>query len=133
MAPKNVNAGLSSATMAIMDNWAHTRRLKARFAALYLDRKISDGFETDPDDPSTLMLLAPDYAEKHDIQQAALAGDTVALRNLLGPEPKAIAKGVTRELDEPLLNDAPNIRRPCARCSSSVSIRTRSVLPVARR
>jgi ankyrin repeat protein len=28
------------------------------------------------------------------------------LRNLLGPEPKAIAKGVTRELDEPLLNDA---------------------------
>jgi hypothetical protein len=76
MAPKNVNAGLSSATMATMDNCAHTRRLKARFAALYLDRKISDGFETDPDDPSTLMLLAPDYAEKHDIQQAALAGDT---------------------------------------------------------
>jgi len=52
------------------------------------------------------MLLAADYAGKHDIQQAAMAGDTLALRNLLGPEPKAIAKGVTGELDEPLLTDA---------------------------
>jgi ankyrin repeat protein len=52
------------------------------------------------------MLLAADYAEKHDIQQAALAGDTLALRNLLGPEPKAIAKGVTGDLDEPLITDA---------------------------
>jgi ankyrin repeat protein len=28
------------------------------------------------------------------------------VRDLLGPEPKAIAKGVTRDLDEPLVSDA---------------------------
>jgi hypothetical protein len=77
-----------------------------RLAALYLDRKISDGFELDSDDDSTPTLLAADYAEKHNIQQAALRGDTTALRDLLGPEPKAIAKGVTGDLDEPLVTDA---------------------------
>ncbi len=77
-----------------------------RFAALYLDRKISDGFEFDPDDNSTAALLAADCAKRHDIQQAALEGDTAAVRALLGPEPRAIAKGVTREFDEPLVTDA---------------------------
>jgi hypothetical protein len=77
-----------------------------QFAALYLDRKISDGFEVDPDDNSAAPLLAEDYAERHVAQQAALAGDLAALRDVLGPEPKAIAKGVTGDLDEPLVTDA---------------------------
>ena len=100
------DAAIAALTPFYRTEFGRTAAEAQRFAALYLDRKISDGFETDPDDPSTLMLLAADYAGKHDIQQAALAGDTVALRNLLGPEPKAIAKGVTRDLDEPLLTDA---------------------------
>jgi uncharacterized protein len=77
-----------------------------RFAELYLDRKISDGLELDLDDDSTAALFAPDYAEKHDAQQAALVGDTAALRDALGPEPKAVAKGVKGDLDEPLVSDA---------------------------
>jgi uncharacterized protein YecT (DUF1311 family) len=100
------DAAIAALTPFYRNEFGRTAAEAQRFAALYLDRKISDGFETDPDDPSTLMLLAADYAGKHDVQQAALAGDTLALRNLLGPEPKAIAKGVTRELDEPLLADA---------------------------
>jgi hypothetical protein len=108
------DAAIAALTPFYRNEFGRTAAEAQRFAALYLDRKISDGFETDPDDPSTLMLLAPDYAEKHDIQQAALAGDTLALRDLLGPEPKAIAKGVTRDLDEPLVTDTINIRRRCA-------------------
>jgi uncharacterized protein YecT (DUF1311 family) len=78
-----------------------------RIAALYLDRRrISDGFEVDPDDDSTAALLAEDYAGRHAAQWAALAGDLAALRDVLGPEPKAIAKGVTNDLDEPLVTDA---------------------------
>lgn len=77
-----------------------------RFAELYLDRKISDGLELDPDDDSTSALFSPDYAEKRADQQAALAGDTAALRDALGPEPKAVAKGVKGDLDEPLVSDA---------------------------
>jgi hypothetical protein len=100
------DAAIAALTPFYRNEFGRTAAEAQRFAALYLDRKISDGFETDPDDPSTLMLLAPDYAEKHDIQQAALAGDILALRDLLGPEPKAIAKGVTRDLDEPLVTDA---------------------------
>ena len=100
------NAAIAALTPFYRNEFGRTAAEAQRFAALYLDRKISDGFEPDPDDPSTLMLLAADYAEKHDIQQAALAGNTLAVRALLGPEPKAIAKGVTRDLDEPLLTDA---------------------------
>jgi uncharacterized protein len=77
-----------------------------RFAALYLDRKISDGFELDPDDEAAAVLFAADYAEKHAAQQAALKGDTAALREALGPEPRAIAKGIKGDLDEPLVSDA---------------------------
>jgi len=77
-----------------------------RLAALYLDRKISDGFELDPDDDTAATLFAADYAEKHAAQQAALAGDTTALREALGPEPKAVAKGIKGDLDEPLVSDA---------------------------
>jgi hypothetical protein len=77
-----------------------------RFAMLYLDRKISDGFEVDPDDDSTAALLAGDYAGRHAAQRAALAGDIAALRDVLGPEPRAIAKGVTGDLDEPLVTNA---------------------------
>jgi uncharacterized protein YecT (DUF1311 family) len=77
-----------------------------RYAGLYLDRLISDGFETDPDDDSVAALFAPDFAQKHAAQQAALVGDTAALRLALGPEPKAVAKGVKGDLDEPLVSDA---------------------------
>src|SRR6516225_11374907 len=77
-----------------------------RFATLYLDRKISDGFELDPDDDAAAALFAADYAEKHAAQQAALSGDTAALRDALGPEPRAVAKGVKGDLDEPLVSDA---------------------------
>lgn len=77
-----------------------------RFAALYLDRKVSDGFELDPDDDATTALLGPDYGDKHAAQQAALAGDTPALRALLGPKPKAVAKEIRGDLDEPLVSDA---------------------------
>ena len=77
-----------------------------RFAALYLDRKISEGFELDPDDEAAVVLFAPDFADKHAAQQAALKGDTAALREALGPEPSAIAKGVQGDLDEPLVSDA---------------------------
>ena len=77
-----------------------------RFAALYLDRRVSDGFEFDPDDESITALFAADYAQKHEAQRAALAGDTTALRDALGPEPKAIARGVKGDLDEPLVSDA---------------------------
>src|SRR6516225_6875548 len=76
-----------------------------RFAALYLDRKISEGFELDPDDDAAAALFAADYAEKHAAQQAALSGDTAALREELGPEPRAVAKGVKGDLDEPLVSD----------------------------
>ena len=77
-----------------------------RFATLYLDRKISDGLELDPDDDAAAALFAADYVEKHAAQSAALAGDTRGLREALGPEPKALAKGVTGGLDEPLVSDA---------------------------
>jgi hypothetical protein len=100
------DAAITALTPFYRDEFGRTLAEAQRFAALYLDRKISDGFELDPDDPSTLVLLAADYAGKHDIQQAALTGDTAAVRELLGPEPKAVAKGVTGELDEPLVTDA---------------------------
>jgi uncharacterized protein YecT (DUF1311 family) len=77
-----------------------------RLAALYLDRKIADGFELDPDDDAAAALLAADYAGKHNVQQAALDGDTPALRDALGPEPRAVAKGIKGDLDEPLVSDA---------------------------
>jgi uncharacterized protein YecT (DUF1311 family) len=77
-----------------------------RLAALYLDRKMAGGFELDPDDDAVAALVAPDYAEKHAAQRAALAGNTAAMREALGPEPKAVAKGVTGDLDEPLVSDA---------------------------
>jgi uncharacterized protein YecT (DUF1311 family) len=77
-----------------------------RLAALYLDRKISDGLELDPDDEAAIVLFAADYAEKHSAQRAALSGDTARLREILGPEPRAIAKGIRGDLDEPLTSDA---------------------------
>jgi hypothetical protein len=88
------------------DEFGRTPAKAKRFAALYLDRKISDGFELDPDDDAAAALFAADYAEKHAAQQAALAGDTAALREALGPEPRAVAKGVKGDLDEPLVSDA---------------------------
>jgi len=88
------------------DEFGRTPAEAKRFAALYLDRKISDGFELDPDDDAAAALFAADYAEKHAAQQAALSGDTAALREALGPEPKAVAKGVKGDLDEPLVSDA---------------------------
>jgi ankyrin repeat protein/uncharacterized protein YecT (DUF1311 family) len=77
-----------------------------RLATRYLERKVSDGFELDPDDDSVTALFAADYADKHAAQKAALAGDTKALREALGPEPLAIAKGIKGELEEPLVSDA---------------------------
>jgi hypothetical protein len=88
------------------DEFGRTPTEAKRFAALYLDRKISDGFELDPDDDTAAALFAADYAVKHAAQQAALSGDTAALREALGPEPRAIAKGVTGDLDEPLVSDS---------------------------
>jgi hypothetical protein len=89
-----------------LNEFGRTSTEAKRLAALYLDRKISDGFELDPDDDSTAALFNPDYAEKHATQQAALSGDTAALRDALGPEPRAVAKGVKGDLDEPILSDA---------------------------
>ncbi len=77
-----------------------------RLASLYVDRVVADGFELDPDDEAATALLAPDYAQRRDLQQKALAGDTAALVAALGPEPRAIAKGVEGDLDEPLVTDA---------------------------
>jgi uncharacterized protein YecT (DUF1311 family) len=88
------------------DEFGRTPEEAKRFAALYLDRKISDGFELDPDDDAAAALFTADYAEMHVAQQAALAGDTAALRDALGPEPKAVAKGIKGDLDEPLVSDA---------------------------
>jgi uncharacterized protein len=88
------------------DAFGRTPAEAKRLATLYLDRKISDGFELDPDDDAAAALLSEDYARKHAAQQAALDGDTAALRESLGPEPRAIAKGIKSELDEPLVSDA---------------------------
>jgi uncharacterized protein YecT (DUF1311 family) len=77
-----------------------------RYATLYLDRKISDGFELDPDDDVAGSLFATDYADKHAVQKLALTGKTEPLRDALGPEPRAVAKGITGDLDEPLVSDA---------------------------
>jgi len=88
------------------DEFGRTPAEAKRFAALYLDRKISDGFELDPDDDAAAALFATDYAEKHLAQQAALSGDTAALREALGPEPRAVAKGIKGDLDEPVVSDA---------------------------
>ena len=88
------------------DEFGRTPAEAKRLAALYLDRKISDGFELDPDDDAAAALLSADYAGKHAAQQAALDGDTAALREALGPEPRAIAKGIKGESDEPLVSDA---------------------------
>jgi uncharacterized protein len=88
------------------DEFGRTPAEARRLAALYLDRKISDGFELDPDDEGAAALLSTDYAGKHAAQQAALDGDTAALREALGPEPRAIAKGIKGDLDEPLVSDA---------------------------
>jgi uncharacterized protein YecT (DUF1311 family) len=78
----------------------------ARLAARYLDQLVANGFRADPDDESIAPLFAPDYADRHQAQQAALSGDNTALRAQLGPEPKAVAKGVTGDFDEPLVTDA---------------------------
>jgi len=88
------------------DEFGRTPAEAKRFATLYLDRKISDGLDLDPDDDAAAELFAADYVEKHAAQKAALAGDTPALHEALGPEPKAVAKGVKGDLDEPLVSDA---------------------------
>jgi ankyrin repeat protein/uncharacterized protein YecT (DUF1311 family) len=77
-----------------------------RVAALYLDQKVLDGFDLDPDDDSAAALFASDYARRHVLQRAALAGDTAALRDALGDQPKLIAKDAKGDLDEPLVGDA---------------------------
>ena len=88
------------------DEFGRTPAEAKRFAGRYLDRKISDGLELDPDDEAVAELFAANYVEKHAVQKAALAGDTPAAREALGPEPKAVAKGVKGDLDEPLVSDA---------------------------
>jgi hypothetical protein len=75
-------------------------------AADYLDQLISDGFQVDPDDESIAGLFARDYRERHRVQEMALAGNTVALREALGPEPRAVAKGLKGDLEESLVADA---------------------------
>ena len=113
------------------DEFGRTPAEAKRLAALYLDRKISDGFELDPDDDAAAALLSADYAGKHAAQQAALDGDTAALREALGPEPRAIAKGIKGDLDEPLVSDAiehseTSARRARARSRSERGRRLRS-------
>jgi uncharacterized protein YecT (DUF1311 family) len=88
------------------DEFGRTPAEAKRLATLYLERKISDGFELDPDDDAAAVLLTTDYAGKHTAQQAALGGDIAALREALGPEPRAVAKGIKGDLDEPLVSDA---------------------------
>src|SRR5262249_16423458 len=88
------------------DQFGRTPVEAERFAALYLAPNIPGGLELDPDDETAAALFAADYVEKHAAQSAALAGDTQGLREALGPEPKAVAKGVTGGLDEPLVSDA---------------------------
>jgi uncharacterized protein len=75
-------------------------------AARYLDQLISDGFQVDPDDESIAGLFAGEYRERHRVQEMALAGNTVALREALGPEPRAVAKGLKGDLEESLVADA---------------------------
>jgi uncharacterized protein len=77
-----------------------------RLAGLYLDRGIADRFVFDPDDEAVAALFTADYAAKHKLQQAALAGNTAALQQDLRLEPAALAAGATRDLDESLLTDA---------------------------
>src|SRR5262249_22206510 len=77
-----------------------------RLAALYLDRLVAERLQLDADDEGIAALFAPDYAEKHKAQKAALSGDTDGLRAALGPEPQAVAKGDTGEFDEPLVTDS---------------------------
>ena len=88
------------------DEFGRTPAEAKRLATLYLDRKIADGFELDPDDDAAAALLSADYARKHAAQQAALDGDTETVREALGPEPRAVAKGIKGDLDEPLVSDA---------------------------
>jgi uncharacterized protein len=78
----------------------------AHLASRYLDQLVAIGYAIDPDDESIAALFAPDYADKHQAQKAALAGASDALRAALGPEPKAVAKGLTGDLDEPLVTNA---------------------------
>ena len=99
-------AALEAVTPFYHDQFGRTPAEARRFAMLYLDRLISDGLEVDPDDESVAALFAADYADKHAAQEAALAGDAAGLRKALGPEPKAVAKGVKGDLDEPLVADA---------------------------
>ena len=112
------------------DEFGRTPAEAKRLASLYLDRKISDGFEFDPDDDAATALLSADYAGKHAEQQAALAGDTAALREALGPEPRAVAKGIRGVLDEPLVTMRSSTPRRCAR-SRTRSRSTRSAPPAA--
>jgi uncharacterized protein YecT (DUF1311 family) len=88
------------------DRFGRSAAEAARLAARYLDRLVADGFRADPDDESIAVLFAPDYADRHQAQRAALSGEGAALRAALGPEPKAVAKGITGDLDEPLVTDA---------------------------
>ena len=113
--------------------FGRTRAEAKRIASLYLDRKVSDGFEPDPDDDSTAALFAPDYAGRHVLQRAALAGDTAALRDALGAEPTVIAKGRKAISTNRWSVMRSSIPRHCARCSISVSIRTRRALPTVLR
>jgi hypothetical protein len=100
------NAAVEAVGLFYRNEFGRTPTEATRLAAFYLDHTISDGFELDPDGDQTAILLADDFVEKHAAQQAALAGDTAVLRDALGPEPRAVAKGVKGDLDEPIVSDA---------------------------
>jgi hypothetical protein len=86
------------------DEFGRTPAEAKRLAALYLDRKISDGFELDPDDDAAALLSA-DYAGKHAAQRLRSRRHRGVARGAR-PEPRAIAKGIKGDLDEPLVSDA---------------------------
>jgi uncharacterized protein len=99
-------AAIEAVTPFYIREFGRTAADAKRLASIYLDRLVAGGFRLDPDDEAATALLAPEYAERHQLQQLALAGETDALRAALGPEPKAVAKGVQDELDETLPTDA---------------------------
>jgi uncharacterized protein YecT (DUF1311 family) len=99
-------AAIAALAPLYQDQFGRAPAEARHLAALYLDARVADGFQFDPDDAATARLLTADYADKHSLQRAAAAGDTAALRGALGLEPNALAAGVQGDLDEPLVADA---------------------------
>ncbi|MGH7037603.1 MAG: ankyrin repeat domain-containing protein [Stellaceae bacterium] len=100
------NVAIAALAPYYRDTFGRTAAAARRFAALYADRLVADGFEVDPDDSATLALFDPGYADEQKAERAALTGDTAGLRALLGDHPKDTAEMLKGQLDAPLVTDA---------------------------